>query len=169
MRRNYFENKQVEQNRADRNDIGLKDMYIYHKLISLTIRQRKADAFFDATDLLEQCNYIIEQAINSNLPRFREFSNPHNKIDAFFEWEGYKKITENCCNMFGVCDDSYFIKTVKDGDDVKVWLHCIMINIYLRWLRILTKRHFVDYGDFALGMDALCEQRKLCNKGREIY
>lgn len=71
MRRTYFENEQLKQNRVDCNDIGLKDMYIYHKLTFFTVKQRKADGFFDAIDLLEQCNHIIEQAINSNLPRFR--------------------------------------------------------------------------------------------------
>lgn len=169
MRRNYFENEQVEQNRTDCNDIGLKDMYIYHKLTFLAVKQRKADGFFDATDLLEQCNHIIEQAINSNLPRFRGNYNPHNKIDAFFEWKSYKKITENYCAIFGVYDDSYFVKTTKEGNDVKVWLHGVMIEIYLRWLHILTEMHFVAYEDLAIGTDALREQRKICNKGREIY
>lgn len=169
MRRTYIKNEQVEQNRTDCNDIGLKDMYIYHKLTFLAVKQRKADGFFDATDLLEQCNHIIEQAINSNLPRFRGNYNPHNKIDAFFEWKSYKKITENYCAIFGVYDDSYFVKTTKEGNDVKVWLHGVMIEIYLRWLHILTEMHFVAYEDLAIGTDALREQRKICNKGREIY
>lgn len=164
-----FENEQVEQNRVDCNDIGLKDMYIYHKLTFFAVKQRKADGFFDATDLLEQCNHIIEQAINSNLPRFRGNYNSHNKIDAFFEWKGYKKTIENYCAIFGVYDDSYFVKTTKEGNDVKVWLHGVMIEIYLRWLHILTEMHFVAYEDLAIGWNALCEQRKICNKGREIY
>lgn len=169
MRRTYFENEQFEQNRVDCNDVGLKDMYIYHKLTFFAVKQRKADGFFDATDLLEQCNHIIEQAINSNLPRFRGDYNPHNKIDAFFGWKGYKKRIKEDCYIFGVCDDSYFVKTEKDGDDVKVWLHGAMIDIYLRWLHILTETHFVAYEDIANGLDALCKQRKICNKGREIY
>lgn len=172
MRRTYFENEQFEQNRVDCNDVRLADvtdMYIYHKLTFLTIRQRKADGFFDATDLLKQCNHIIEQAINSNLPRFRGDYNPHNKIDAFFEWKGYKKTIENYCAIFGVYDDSYFVKTTKEGNDIKVWLHSVMIETYLRWLYVLTEMHFVAYEDLAIGLDALCKQRKICNKGREIY
>jgi hypothetical protein len=171
MRRNYFENKQVEQNRADRNDIGLKDMYIYHKLMFLTIRQRKTDAFFDATDLLEQYNHIIEQVNNSDMPRFNKKQNSHNKIEDFFEWEFYKKRIKEDYYVFGVYDDSYFIKTSKDGDDVKVWLHATMIDIYLRWMRTLMVDFviFIFCGDISLAKNALCEQRKLCNKGREIY
>lgn len=94
MRRVYFENEQFEQNRVDCNDVRLADvtdMYIYHILASLTIRQRKADGFFDATDLLEQYNHIIERVNNSNIPRFNKKNNSHNKIEDFFEWEGYKK------------------------------------------------------------------------------
>lgn len=171
MRRTYFENEQLKQNRVDCNDIGLKDMYIYHKLTFLTIRQRKTDAFFDATDLLEQYNHIIEQVNNSDMPRFNKKQNSHNKIEDFFEWRGYKKTIENYCAVFGVYDDSYFIKTSKDGDDVKVWLHAAMIDIYLRWMRTLMVDFviFIFCGDVSLAMNALCEQRKLCNKGREIY
>lgn len=171
MRRNYFENEQVEQNRVDCNDIGLKDMYIYHKSMFLTIKQRKTDAFFDATDLLEQYNHVIEQVNNSDIPRFNKKQNSHNKIEAFFEWTGYKKRIKEGYYVFGVYDDSYFIKTSKDGDDVKVWLHATMIDIYLRWMRTLMDNFIIliFWEDISLAMDALCEQRKLCNKGREIY
>lgn len=172
MRHTYFENEQFEQNRVDCNDVRLADvtdMYIYHKLASLTIRQRKADGFFDATDLLEQYNHLIERVNNSNIPRFNKKNNSHNKIEDFFEWEGYKKRIKENCYVFGVCDDSYFVKTAKDGDDVKVWLHATMIDIYLRWMRILTDVHFIGCEDISLAMDTLCEQRKICNKGREIY
>lgn len=158
--------------RVDSNDSSLADvtdMYIYHKLPTLTIRQRKADAFFDATDLLEQYNHIIEQVNNSDIPRFKKNNNSHNKIEDFFEWIGYKKRIKEDCYVFGVCDDSYFVKTEKDGDDVKVWLHGAMIDIYLRWMRILTDVHFFGVEDIYLAMDTLCEQRKICNKGREIY
>ena len=79
-----------------------------------------------------------------------------------------KRIKENCY-VFGVCNDSYFVKTAKDGDDVKVWLHATMIDIYLRWMRILTDVLFIGCEDISLAMDTLCEQRKICNKGREIY
>jgi hypothetical protein len=169
MRRTYFENEQFEQNRVDCNDVRLADIYVYHKLASLTIRQRKADGFFDATDLLEQHNHFIEQVNNSNIPRFNEKNNSHNKIEDFFEWEGYKKRIKECCYVFGVCDDSYFVKTAKNGDDVKVWLHGTMIDIYLRWIRILTDVLFIGCEDISLAMNTLCEQRKICNEGREIY
>lgn len=169
MRRTYFENEQFEQNRVDCNDVRLADIYVYHKLASLTIRQRKADGFFDATDLLEQHNHFIEQVNNSNIPRFNEKNNSHNKIEDFFEWKVYKKRIKECCYVFGVCDDSYFVKTAKNGDDVKVWLHGTMIDIYLRWMRMLTDVLFIGCEDISLAMYTLCEQRKICNEGREIY
>lgn len=169
MRRTYFENEQFEQNRVDCNDVRLADIYVYHKLTFLTIRQRKADGFFDATDLLDQYNHFIEQVNNSNTPRFNKKNNSHNKIEDFFEWKGYKKRIKECCYVFGVCDDSYFVKTAKNGDDVKVWLHGTMIDIYLRWMSVLADVRLIDYNDTRLAMDKLCEQRKICNKGREIY
>lgn len=169
MRRTYFENEQFEQNRVDCNDVRLADMYIYHKLFCLTIRQRKSDGFFDATDLLEQYNHIIEQINNSDIPRFNKKYNSHNKIEDFFERKGYEKRIKECCYVFGVCDDSYFVKTEKDGDNVKVWLHGTMIDFYLRWMRALTDVFFIGYEDVNLAMNTLCEQRKICNKGREIY
>lgn len=171
MRRNYFENKQVEQNRVDCNDIGLKDMYIYHKLMFLTIKQRKTDAFFDATDLLEQYNHVIEQVNNSNLPRFNKKQNSHNEIEDFFEWRGYEERTREALYVFGVYDDSYFVKTTKENEVVHVWLHATLIDIYLRWMRLLMDDFviLIFCKDIDLAMNALCEQRKLCNKGREIY
>lgn len=174
MRHTYFENEQFEQNRVDCNDVRLADvtdMYIYHKLTSLTIRQRKADAFFDATDLLEQYNHVIEQVNNSDIPRFNKKQNSHNKIEDFFEWRVYKGRIKEDYYVFGVYDDSYFIKTEKDGDDVKVWLHATMIDIYLRWMRTLMDDFviLIFCKDISLAMNALCEQRKICNKGREIY
>lgn len=167
-----FENEQFGQIRVDSNDVRLADvtdMYIYHKLPTLTIRQRKADGFFDATDLLDQYNHIIEQVNNSNIPHFNKKYNFHNKIEDFFEWKGYKKRIKEGCYVFGVCDDSYFVKTEKDGDDVKVWLHGTMIDLYLRWMRVLTDELFIGYEDISIAMNTLCEQRKICNKGREIY
>lgn len=172
MRRTYFENEQFEQNRVDCNDVRLAvdtDMYIYHKLPFFTIRQRKADGFFDATDLLDQYNHIIEQVNNSNIPRFNEKYNSHNKIEDFFEWEGYEKRIKECYYVFGVCDNSYFVKTAKDGNDVKVWLHGTMIDIYLRWMSVLSDVRLIGWENTCLAMDKLCEQRKICNKGREIY
>lgn len=80
-----------------------------------------------------------------------------------------KKRIKECCYIFGVCDDSYFVKTAKNGDDVKVWLHGTMIDIYLRWMNVLADVRLIDYKDTRLAMDKLCEQRKICNKGREIY
>lgn len=169
MRRNYFENKQVGQNRADCNDIGLKDMYIYHNLKIFTIRQRKADAFFDATDLLEQYNHIVEQINNSNIPRFRKNNNSHNKIEGFFEFEGYEIRTKEALYVFGVYDDSYFVKTTKENDVVHVWLHATLIDVYLRWMHACSDVHYISVVDLDLAINALCGQRKLCNKGREIY
>lgn len=164
-----FENEQVEQNRVDCNDIGLKDMYIYHKLTFLTIRQRKTDAFFDATDLLEQYNHIVEQINNSNIPRFRKNNNSHNKIEGFFEFKGYKIRTKEVLYAFGVDDDNYFVKTTKENEVVHVWLHATMIDVYLRWMHARLDVHYISVVDLDIATNALREQRKLCNKGREIY
>lgn len=167
-----FENEQFGQIRVDCNDVCLvdvTDMYIYHKLTLLTVKQRKVDAFFDATDLLDQYNCIIEQANNSNLPLYNKKNNSHNKIEDFFEWKGYKKRMREGYYVFGVCDDSHFVKIVKDGDDVKVWLHATMIDIYLRWISTLMDVPLVGVEDISLAIEALSEQRKICNKGREIY
>lgn len=164
-----FENEQVEQNRVDCNDIGLKDMYIYHKLMFLTIKQRKTDAFFDATDLLEQYNHLVEQINNSNIPRFRKNNNSHNKIEGFFEWKGYKKRTKEALYVFGVYDDSYFVKTTKENEVVHVWLHATLIDVYLRWMHACLDVHYISVVDLDIATNALREQRKLCNKGREIY
>lgn len=162
-----FENEQLKQD--DVRLVDVTDMYIYHNITFLTIRQRKADGFFDATDLLEQYNRFIEQVNDSNIPRFNKKNNSHNKIEGFFEWKGYKKRIKEGRYIFGVCDDSYFVKTTKENEVVNVWLHGTMIDIYLRWMRILMDVPVIDFEDISLAMEALCEQRKICNKGREIY